>query len=58
MSFDELVALTRIVGLVVFLVLFAGVIVWVFRPGSRRIYDAGARLPFTDDTERGPSRHG
>ncbi|MBI3515393.1 MAG: cbb3-type cytochrome c oxidase subunit 3 [Proteobacteria bacterium] len=57
MAFDQLVALTRVVGLVLFLGFFLGVLAWVFRPGSRRLYEAGARVPFADDGAREP-RHG
>jgi len=59
MPYEELVAVTRVIGLVVFLALFLGVLVWVFRPGSRRIYEAGAQIPFADDdAQRGSHRHG
>jgi cbb3-type cytochrome oxidase subunit 3 len=58
MAFEELVSVTRVIGIVVFLGLFLGMLVWVFRPGSRRIYDAGAQIPFADDTQRDPRHHG
>jgi len=58
MPFEQLVSLTRVIGLVLFLAIFLGVLAWVFRPGSRRIYEAGARIPFADDTERDTQHHG
>ncbi len=58
MSFEELVALTRVIGLAVFLMMFLGVLVWVFRPGSRQVYDANARIPFADESKPGRDRHG
>jgi cbb3-type cytochrome oxidase subunit 3 len=58
MPFEDLVSVTRVIGLVVFLALFVGMLVWVFRPGSRRVYEADAQLPFVDDTPRGTDRHG
>jgi cbb3-type cytochrome oxidase subunit 3 len=32
-------------ALVLFLALFAGMLVWIFRPGSTTAYDRDARLP-------------
>jgi cbb3-type cytochrome oxidase subunit 3 len=58
MPFDDLIALTRVIGLILFLGLFLGMLAWVFRPGSRGVYEAGARVPFADETKRGSERHG
>jgi len=58
MPFEDLVSLTRAIGLIVFLALFVGMFVWVFRPGSRRRYEADAQLPFAEDTQQGADRHG
>ncbi|WP_375173808.1 cbb3-type cytochrome c oxidase subunit 3 [Pseudooceanicola sp.] len=30
---------------------FIGVIVWVFRPGSRKTYDDTANIPFRNETK-------
>ena len=49
MAFDDLVVLSRVIGLVLFLTLFIGMLAWVFRPGSRRVYEDGAQIPFADD---------
>lgn len=58
MPFNDLVAVTRVIGLILFLGFFLGMLAWVCRPGSRRIYDAGARLPFADDSAPERDRHG
>lgn len=58
MEFDQLVALTRIIGLAIFLSFFAGMLLWVYRPGSRRLYDEGALIPFADETRNGSKHHG
>ena len=55
MPFDDLVALTRVLGLVLFFGFFLGMLAWVFRPGSRHRYDAAARMPFAEDG--GPDGH-
>lgn len=36
-------------GLVYMMAIFIGVVVWVFRPGSRKISDDAARIPFKED---------
>ena len=60
LGFDDLVAVTRVIGLVLFLGFFLGMLAWVYRPGSKRAYEAGGRVPFHDDVgaERGSDRHG
>lgn len=45
-------------ALLLFLVIFMGVLAWVFRPGSRRIYQEEAKLPLQDGTEGHPSEAG
>lgn len=49
MSFEEVRALSGTVGLIFFLALFLGVLVWTFRPGSRRKFDDASRIPFKED---------
>lgn len=36
--------------LLIMLVIFVGIIVWVFRPGSRKMHDDTAQIPFRHDT--------
>ena len=33
-------------ALVMFFVVFIGVLVWIYRPGSRQVYEHEAQLPF------------
>ena len=40
-------------ALILFLALFIGVLVWVFRPGSRETYEQEARLPLEGDGPAG-----
>jgi cbb3-type cytochrome oxidase subunit 3 len=45
--------------LLLFLALFAGMLVWIFRPGSKATYDRDARLPLeggAPDPGRAPLR--
>jgi len=39
------------VALLLFMGIFSGVLVWIFRPGSRAQYDREARLPLEDSRE-------
>jgi cytochrome c oxidase cbb3-type subunit 4 len=34
---------------ILFVTIFLGTLVWIFRPGSKRFYDERARLPLEDD---------
>jgi cbb3-type cytochrome oxidase subunit 3 len=34
------------VGMLIFLGFFVGMLIWIFRKGSRRVYDQAANLPF------------
>lgn len=38
-------------GLVYLMVVFAAVIVWVFRPGSTKTYEDAVRIPLKEDNE-------
>ena len=45
---DRSLVIGSAVAAILFLSLFAGMLVWVFRPGSRQQYRERARLPFDD----------
>ena len=36
-------------GLLSMVVFFAGAIIWAFRPGSRKLADDAAQIPFKED---------
>jgi len=38
------------IALVLFISLFAGMMLWVFRPGSRKQYQERARMPLDEGT--------
>jgi cbb3-type cytochrome oxidase subunit 3 len=40
-------------ALVVFFVVFIGVLVWIYRPGSRQVYEHEAQLPFDTGSQGG-----
>ncbi|RYH02604.1 cbb3-type cytochrome c oxidase subunit 3 [Salipiger sp. IMCC34102] len=43
--------------LLVLTLIFLGVILWAFRPGSRRLHDDAAEIPFRHDTPEEETRH-
>lgn len=49
MSFEEIRTLSGTVGLIFFLAFFLGVLVWTFRPGSRRKFEEASRIPLKED---------
>jgi len=49
MDYNEMRHFADIWGLVYLLVIFIAVLVFVFRPGSRRRYEEAARIPLKED---------
>ena len=45
-------------ALILFFLVMIGSILWTCRKGSKKIYDAAAKLPLNQDTESGVSSHG
>jgi len=39
-------------GLILFMVLFAGVLFWAFRPGNKEKFEAYGSIPLRDEDER------
>lgn len=40
-----------IIGLLFFFFFFVGVVIWVFRPGSKSGYQAKAHIPLNEDAD-------
>lgn len=38
--------------------IFVGAVLWVWRPGSRRLHDDAGRIPFRHEDRPTPARHG
>ena len=49
MSYDEMRFLGGVTGLVLLFAFFVGVLIFIFRPGSRKRYDDASRIPFKED---------
>ena len=49
---DQGLLLGPMLALVVFLGVFVGMLVWIFRPGSKQFYQHNAELPLQDEPVR------
>jgi len=49
MSYEEMRFLGGVSGLVLLFAFFVGVLIFVFRPGSRKKYDEASRIPLKED---------
>ena len=54
MTHHDVTQISQIVALIFFVVLFVGVIVYVFWPGNKRKFDEAARLPLEDEKNDKP----
>lgn len=49
MEYTTLATFAQTWGLVYMLVLFAGVLIYAFRPGARKTFDRAAQMPLKED---------
>ena len=49
MAYEDVAALSGTVGLILFMVLFAVVLVYALWPANRRKFDDAARIPLKED---------
>ena len=49
MSYDQMREFFGIAGLLIFIALFAGVLIYTFWPGNRKRFDHASRIPLDDD---------
>ncbi|MCW0182687.1 cbb3-type cytochrome oxidase subunit 3 [Zavarzinia sp.] len=53
MNYYDALVWSRIIGILIFFGLFLTFVLWSYRPGGKRIYDAAARIPFEDAPAHG-----
>lgn len=53
-TYSALSSFAQTWGLLIFVALFAGVLVYALRPGKQKEFDRAARQPLRDDDERDP----
>lgn len=49
MSYEDVAAFSGTFGLIFFMALFVGVLVYAFWPGNKRKFDDAARMPLKED---------
>lgn len=49
MTYQDVLSFVGTYGLIYFLILFVGVLVYVFWPGNKRRFEDAARLPLKED---------
>lgn len=49
MSYEEVASFAGTIGLIFFLILFAGVLVYALWPGNKRKFEDAARMPLKED---------
>lgn len=53
MEYETIQLYAGLAGLILFVVVFVSIILWVFRPGSKRDYDDAAQAIFKEDSSHG-----
>jgi cytochrome c oxidase cbb3-type subunit 4 len=56
MSYDDIRAFFGVTGLLIFVALFAGVLIYTFWPANRKRFDRASRIPLEDDEDQTTSR--
>lgn len=51
MSYEQVASVSQVVALVVFVALFAGVLLYAFWPGNKKRFEQAARLPLEKDPD-------
>ncbi len=53
MTFEEIKALSGSIGLILFVVVFVAVVIYTFRPGTKKQMDEHANIPLNEDKDNG-----
>ena len=51
MTYEWIRTLSGVAGLIIFITLFAAVLIYVFKPGNKRKFDHASRIPLQADPE-------
>jgi cytochrome c oxidase cbb3-type subunit 4 len=55
MTHHEVTILSQTVALILFIALFAGVLLYVFWPGNKKKFDGAAKVPLEDEKDDKPN---
>lgn len=53
MEYEAIRLYAGLAGLILFVVVFASTVLWVFRPGAKKDYDEAAQAIFKEDSSHG-----
>jgi cytochrome c oxidase cbb3-type subunit 4 len=56
MSYDDIRAFFGVAGLLIFIVLFSGVLIYTFWPANKKRFEHASRIPLEDDPDESPTR--
>jgi cytochrome c oxidase cbb3-type subunit IV len=56
MSFEDVRSTAAMAGLAIFIVLFAGVLIYTFWPSNQARFDKAGRIPLEDDPDESAAR--
>lgn len=58
MTYEQVASITQVAALLLFVVLFAGVLVYAFWPGNKKRFEEAARLPLEKDPDPDQEKDG
>lgn len=53
MDYETAKAFSGMAGLLFFMIIFIGVVIWTFKPGSKNKMDEASKIPFKEDETNG-----
>jgi cytochrome c oxidase cbb3-type subunit 4 len=51
MTYEQVASITQVAALLLFFVLFVGVLIYAFWPGNKKRFERAARLPLEQDPD-------
>jgi cytochrome c oxidase cbb3-type subunit 4 len=58
MTYEQVASITQVGALLLFVALFAGVLVYAFWPGNKKRFEEAARLPLEKDPDSDQEKDG
>jgi len=56
MTYDDLRAFFGVLGLLIFVAMFVGVLIYTFWPGNKKRFERARRMPLDDDPDESSRR--
>lgn len=58
MTYEQVASITQVAALLLFVALFAGVLIYAFWPGNKKRFEEAARVPLEKDPDPEQERDG